>query len=122
MKAISFPKMLKNNSMNIVSDHAATLQNLKLVLGSEKGEFKFDPFFGVRLKRYFFEQNNSILRDILLDEIYEQLSIFMPQLIISRKDITLESDRNCLYINIKARNQVDFQLNSYNLVLFENQE
>ena len=122
MKAISFPKMLKNNAVNTVSDYAATLQNLKLVLGSEKGEFKFDPFFGVRLKRYFFEQNNSILRDILLDEIYEQLSIFIPQLIISRKDITLESDRNCLYINIKARNQVDFQLNSYNLILFENQE
>lgn len=122
MKSIAFPKMISHNYVQTVSDYDATLQNMKLVLGSEKGEFKFDPFFGIRLKRYMFEQNNSILMDILIDEIYEQLVIFMPQLIIKRNDIRLTSDTAKIYANIKARNQKDFVLNTYNLVLFNNQE
>ena len=122
MKSISFPKMISHNYVQTVSDYDATLQNMKLLLGSEKGEFVFDPFFGIRLKRYTFEQNNKILMNILIDEIYEQLVIFMPQLIIKRKDITLVSEMAKIYVNIKARNQKDFSLNSYNLVLFNNQE
>ena len=122
MKSISFPKMISHNYVQTVSDYDATLQNMKLLLGSEKGEFVFDPFFGIRLKRYTFEQSNKILMDILIDEIYEQLVIFMPQLIIKRKDITLVSEMAKIYVNIKARNQKDFSLNSYNLVLFNNQE
>lgn len=122
MKSISFPKMISHNYIQTVSDYDATLQNMKLLLGSEKGEFVFDPFFGIRLKRYMFEQNNKILMDILIDEIYEQLVIFMPQLIITRKDISLVSDMAKIYVNIKARNQRDFALNKYNLVLFNSQE
>lgn len=122
MKSISFPKMISHNYIQTVSDYDATLQNMKLLLGSEKGEFVFDPFFGIRLKRYMFEQNNKILMDILIDEIYEQLVIFMPQLIITRKDISLVSDTAKIYVNIKARNQRDFALNKYNLVLFNSQE
>ena len=122
MKSIAFPKMISHNYVQTVSDYDATMQNMKLVLGSEKGEFKFDPFFGIRLKRYMFEQNNTILMDILIDEIYEQLVIFMPQLIVKRNDIRLTSDTAKIYVNIKARNQKDFVLNTYNLVLFNNQE
>lgn len=122
MKSISFPKMISHNYVQTVSDYDATMQNMKLLLCSEKGEFKFDPFFGVRLKRYLFEQNNPILLDILIDEIYEQLVTFMPQLIIRRKDITLTSDKYKIYGTIKARNQRDFQLNTYNLVLFNSEE
>lgn len=122
MKSLSFPKMIKNKAVQTVSDYDATLQNMKLVLSSEKGEFKFDPFFGIRLKRYMFEQNNPILLDVLRDEIYEQLVIFMPQLIINKKEITLTSDGATVYVNIKARNQKDFELNTYNLVLFNTQE
>ena len=122
MNSIAFPKMIKNNHVQTASDYDATLQNMKLLLGSEKGEFRFDPFFGIRLKRYLFEQNNPVLMDVLIDEIYEQLVIFMPQLIITRSDITLTKDTAKDYVNIKARKQKDFELNSYNLVLFNNQE
>lgn len=122
MNAIKFPDMITHNHVQTVDDYDATLQNMKLFLSSEKGEFVFDPFFGIRLKRYLFEQNNIILQDILCDEIYEQLSIFMPQLIIKRENITLSKDRAKVYCTIKARNQKDFQLNSYNLVLFNSQE
>ena len=122
MKSLSFPNMIVHNHVQTKEDLDATKQNIKLLIYSEKGEFVFDPFFGVRLKRYMFEQNNSILRDILIDEIYEQLVIFMPQLIISRNDIKLSSDHEKIYGTIKARNRKDFQLESYNLVLFNAQE
>lgn len=122
IKSISFPKMLNHNRVQLVEDYDATLQNIKTVLGSEKGEFKFDPYFGIRLKRYMFEQNNFVLQDLLLDEIYEQLVTFIPQIIVRRNDITFEKERAKLYLNIKCTNRVDFTLNTYNLVLYDNQE
>lgn len=122
IKSISFPKMLNHNRVQLVEDYDATLQNIKTVLGSEKGEFKFDPYFGIRLKRYMFEQNNFVLQDLLLDEIYEQLVTFIPQIIVKRNDITFEKERAKLYLNIKCTNRVDFTLNTYNLVLYDNQE
>lgn len=122
VKSLEFPNMLYHNAAQTVSDNAATMQNLKLMLGSEKGQFLFDPFFGVRLKRYMFEQNNYVLRDILLDEIYEQIVYLMPQITVDKKNIKLESDRNKLYVTIKAISKIDFTLNTYNLVLFEEQE
>ena len=122
IKSISFPKMLNHNRVQLVEDYDATLQNIKTVLGSEKGEFKFDPYFGIRLKRYMFEQNNFVLQDLLLDEIYEQLVTFIPQIIVKRNDITFEKERAKLYLNIKCTNRFDFTLNTYNLVLYNNQE
>ena len=114
--------MINHNRVQTIEDHDATLQNIKLVLGSEKGEFKFDPYFGIRLKRYMFEQNNFVLQDLLLDEIYEQLVTFIPQIIVRRNDITFEKERAKLYLNIKCTNRIDFTLNTYNLVLYNNQE
>lgn len=122
IKSISFPEMLNHNRVQLVEDYDATLQNIKTVLGSEKGEFKFDPYFGIRLKRYMFEQNNFVLQDLLLDEIYEQLVTFIPQIIVRRNDITFEKERAKLYLNIKCTNRIDFTLNTYNLVLYNNQE
>ena len=123
INSIAFPKMINHNKVQVIdNDYNATLQNIKLVLASEKGEFKFDPFFGIRLKRYLFEQNNYVLRDLLLDEIYEQLALFIPQIDVKRKDISFIVEKAKLYINIKCISKIDFSLNTYNLVLFENQE
>ena len=122
VKSISFPNMIKHNRVQTVDNREATLQNIKLILSSEKGEFKFDPYFGIRLKRYFFEQNNYVLQDLLLDEIYEQLVTFVPQVIIRRNDISFQKERATLHITIKCINREDFTPNTYNLVLMEEQE
>ena len=65
MKSIAFPKMFENNSTKVISDYDATKRNLESLLLCEKGEFVSDPFFGIRLKRYLYEQNNYVLRDNL---------------------------------------------------------
>lgn len=122
VNSIAFPNMILHNRVQTVQDRDATLQNIKLVLASEKGQFKFDPYFGIRLKSYMFEQNNYVLQDLLLDEIYEQLVTFVPQISLTRKDISFQKERAKLYITIKCINRVDFTPDTYNLVLYENQQ
>ena len=55
----------------------ATKQSIRLLVSCESGEFFGDPEFGIRLKRYFFEQNNTILKDILIDELYTKNSCIL---------------------------------------------
>lgn len=120
MKSIAFPDMFRSASTNTVDGHEATEQNLRLLLLSEKGSFLGDPYFGVRLKYFLFEQNNSVALDILGDEIYTKIAVFMPQLRVERKDITIVPDHlsGKAFINIRATNMFDYTQESYNLVLF----
>ena len=123
MRSISFPNMFKTTSTIVKTDsHDATYQNILLVLGAEKGDFVFDPYFGIRLRRYLFDQNNYILRDVIIDEIYTQLLIFMPQLLINREDITINIERSKMVCNIKVTNRVNFVVDSYNVVLLSGNE
>lgn len=124
MKSLSFPKMFNSTSTKISIDEEATKQNLLLLLKSEKQELFGDPYFGVRLKRYLFDQNNYILKDIIIDEIYTQLALFMPQLKVKRKDIDIiqDKEKGKLYCKFRAINQIDFTTNTYNLVLMEDND
>lgn len=122
MKSIAFPKMFNSNSTRIIEDKDATERNLRSLLHSEKGEFLSDPFYGIRLKRYLFEQNTGILKDIIIDEIYTQIALFMPQIKVHRKDITIVQDRYKLYATIKCINRVDFTTDMFNIVIFQEGE
>lgn len=122
MKSIAFPKMFNSNSTRIIEDKDATERNLRSLLHSEKGEFLSDPFYGIRLKRYLFEQNTGILKDIIIDEIYTQIALFMPQIKVHRKDITIVQDRYKLHATIKCINRVDFTTDMFNIVIFQEGE
>ena len=102
MNSINFPEMFGRTTTNLVSDYYATLQNIQLLLWSEKGELFGDPYYGTGLKKYLYDQNDSVLQDILIDDIYTAILTFMPQLILDRKDIKVTSDRDTVYVNIKA--------------------
>ena len=101
------------------------MQNLLALLGSEKREFLGDPDFGVAIKRYIFEQNNYVLRDIIIDELFTQISLFIPQVIINRKDISIiqngKGKRARLEAIIKVTNRLDFTTSMFSLVLFDNE-
>lgn len=129
MRSLKFPKMFKSNSTNVWKEteyKKATAQNTKLLLHSARGELLGDPYFGLMLKRYIFEPNNYILQDIIVDMIYTQLVIFIPQLYIKRKDIEIIQDRTngkaTLICNFHATNQVDYTNDMYSLVLFQDTE
>lgn len=119
MNCVSFPDLFTANSTNIYRETDATRICLFLLLNSESGELFGDPDFGVKLKRYFYNQNNDILQDVIIDEIYNKITIFCPQIIISRNDIKLISYKTKIYGSITYKNDRDFTTDTYNIVLFE---
>ena len=123
MNSIRFPHMFNQCNTNVVRDsNEASLQDIGLLLQCEKGELFGDPFYGIRLRRFIFDQNNYVLRDILIDEIYTQLLAFAPQITVQRKDIKIEQKGKDVIIKFKAINNLDFTTNMYDLFLFKDEE
>ena len=125
MNSINFPKMFSGNATVINSEdksNTSILEWLHLLLSSEAGTMHGDPKFGLRLKRYMFDQNNYILRDILVDEIYTQIITFCPVVYLERKNIKIISDGYSLSARITCKNQKTFEINTYELVLYRNEE
>lgn len=122
MYSFAWPDMVKNTSANIIENHPATVSNLKLMLLSNKKSLLGDPYYGTNLKKLIFEQNNQVLKDLIIDDVYTSILTFMPQLVLSRNDITITSDKHKVYINIKATNVLDYTTNLYNITLTEGEE
>lgn len=117
MNSLAFPNIFNNTSTNVIEDHKATVSNLKLLLASSKTSLFGDPYFGTLIKKLTFEQNNKILQDIVIDEIYTAILQFIPQLLLDRKNIKITSDGIDLYANIKAQNILDYETDMYNINL-----
>lgn len=124
MRSFKFPKMFDTNSSRIwkADEYGkATKQNVFLLLQSERGELVCDPYFGILLKHYMFNQNSYILKDMLIDTIYTQIAIFLPQVKISRNSIDIVHDplKGRLYCSFSGTSQIDYTYNTYNLLLFD---
>ena len=124
MRSYKFPKMFQSNSSRIwrTDEYGkATRQNALLLLQSERGELECDPYFGILLKHYLFNQNSYILKDILIDTIYTQLAIFLPQIKITRNAINIVADplKGKLYCSFSGTSQIDYTHNTFNLLLFD---
>ena len=124
MRSYKFPKMFKSNSSQIwrADEYGkATKQNVLLLLQSERGEFECDPYFGILLKHYMFNQNSYVLKDMLIDTLYTQIAIFLPQIKVSRNSIDIVSDvqKGKLYCKFSGINQIDYTHNTFNLLLFD---
>lgn len=122
MKSIAFPIMLGNSSTNIIKDHDATSSNLKLLLLSDKTSLFGDPYFGTNIKKLIHDQNNIVLRDLVIDDIYTAITTFMPQIIVKRGDIKVTSDRSNVYVTIKCLNLIDYTTDLYNINLTGDEE
>lgn len=117
MRSLSFPNMFSNSRTIIKEDKSATMSNLSLLLKSAKGGLFGDPFFGTRLMDLFYSINNAALNDIIVDEIYTAILQFMPQLKLTREDITITRDSLNLYVNISATNSLDLNTDMYSIKL-----
>lgn len=122
MNSIQFPIMFNNTSTKVVEGHDATIQNLKLLLYSDRGGLFGDPYYGTIIKKLMFDQNDMVLKDIVIDAIYTSILQFMPQIKVNRKDITLVQDGVTIHANIKAMNMLDFQPDMYSINLMNYQE
>lgn len=122
MNAVSFPDMISNNSTNIITDEDATLQNLRYLILSSKNTLFGDPYFGTNLKKLIFDRNNTILRDIVIDDIFTAITMFMPQIKVERRNISVESEGSRLYINIRAQNRLDYTFTDYSINMINIEE
>lgn len=127
MNSICFPSMFDTTNNTKVygqKDYlAATKQNTSLLLHCERGELFGDPYFGLLFKHYLFNPNNYILKDILIDMIYTQIVLFIPQIKIERKNIDIiQEQQGTLVCKFSCINQIDYQLNTYNLTLYSNSD
>ena len=114
--------MIQSNKAVIVKDLDATRQNLIYLLQSYKKTMLGDPYFGTNIRKLIYESNNAILRDLIIDDIYTAINNFMPQIRVTRKDITVTSDRNKVMVHIVAQNLLDFSFAEYNIKLLEVEE
>ena len=67
MYSANFPNIFSGQKTNLIKDKNAAINNLKLVLSSNKRTLLGDPFFGTELKKYLFDQNDQIIPDIVID-------------------------------------------------------
>lgn len=127
MRSLEFPKMFNTNSSNVSksSEYLKMIrQNLKLILGSIRKSLLGDPYFGIQWEQYRFDQNDPILIDKLIDEIYTQVALFSPSLKVERKGISINPllQKGKLYISITGINQIDYTINTFDLVMLRDSE
>ena len=118
--SIAFPDMLSSSRTNVVEDTDATISNLRLLLLSNKNSLLGDPYFGTELKEVIYSQNGPIIRDLIIDEIYTAIAVFMPQLSVARDNIEVESDGIDIYASFTALNLLNYTTNLYNIKLTNN--
>ena len=122
MNAVQFPDMISNNQTQLVYDYNATLQNLSLLVLSAKKTLFGDPYYGTNIKKLIFDRNSAVLRDIVIDDLFTAITMFMPQIRVERKNITVESSGSSLYINIKAQNLLDYSFDNYTINMLNIEE
>lgn len=117
MISIAFPNILNDTHTNLVKDHQATVSNLMLVLMSTKNSLFGDPYFGSNIQKLMFEQNDVVLKDIVIDDIYSAIKEFVPQLQLSRNDISIVQTRTSIDVSIRATNLIDYQTDLFTINL-----
>ena len=101
MYSLSFPNIFTGGKTNLLENREAAISNLKLTLLSTKTELFGDPDFGANLKKFLYDQNNYVLRDLIIEEIYTTIQVFAPQIRTERKNIEIVSENDKLYANVK---------------------
>ncbi len=109
--------MLSSAKTNLVENHDATMSNLKLLLQTWKGSLYGDPFYGTNMLQKVFSQNDLLLVDIIIDDIYTAILNFMPQIYVERKQISLRQKDDKIFVEINCINKLNNETNMYEISL-----
>lgn len=121
--SFNFPKMISDvGSTVLIEDKKAISQNLSLMLLSTKNSQLGDPNYGTNLKRLIFNPKDIIIQDLVIDEIFTSIKLFMPEITVSRNDIKIKVERGIIYTEITAKLNVDNTINLYTIPLIESEE
>jgi phage baseplate assembly protein W len=85
---------------------SVVLQNLKMIVLTNPGERIMDPNFGVGIKQYLFEQNDSMTHNRIKARIINQVREYMPFVTIDEVSFSSEANNpnvmsNGLLVSIK---------------------
>ena len=69
------------------------------------------------LKKFIYEQNNKVIKDLIIDEIYESILEFMPQIYLTRDDIIITSDGVDIFATIRCTYYLDQKSDLYTINL-----
>lgn len=119
MYSLNWPNMFTASNTLLLQDRDAAINNLKLVLGSEKLGLFGDPRFGSNLKRFMFEENSTWLHDMVRDELYTTIRIYIPQIVVKRNDIKIKSNKHKMYAEVACRWFNDSKLDMFSIDLTE---
>lgn len=122
MYSFNFPSMLNTVTSKLIQDKEAIRSNVLLLLQSERKTLFGDPYFGSQLKRMLFEQSTTVITDLVVDELYTTLTTFIPQIFLTRKDITLTCDGTDIYATVKYVFVLDNTVDLYTINLTESEE
>ena len=78
----------------------AVVSNLKNLLLTSKGERYMQPNFGTNIRSVLFENNTSVIRDILVDSIEEDIKYWLPYVNLTDIDVKPSADRHSLNVRL----------------------
>ncbi len=108
MNSLAWPKMFNSGTYtDLLEDKDAIKSNLMLLLNSEKLSLFGDPYYGGALKQIKFQQNTSILSDLVIDELFTLIQTYIPQLYVRREDIRVYQSRELLSVSIRVTYRID---------------
>ena len=122
MISFGFPIMVNSNTSVLRKGKEAVNSNLQLLFQSAKRSLFGDPYFGNDLMGNFYENESSLIKDVMIDEVYQMIVDFMPHIYVERKGITISFDENknlvlrvfYIYLEDNTSNLYDIQLTQDN--------
>ena len=122
MYSLAWPSMFDSRNTHLVQDKEALKSNFKLLLNSERLELFGDPYYGTMLKPIIYQPNNTILADLIVDELLNTIQMYLPQIAVYREDIKVLSNKIDLFAEIRVRYVQDNTTDLYLINLTNNQQ
>ena len=123
MYSIAFPNIFNGSKINLYKDYDAVKSNLIALLSSDKGALFGDPYYGVKLKTLLWQQAyDPIIRDLIKDDVFEAIYSYMPQITVSREDISINIVNNVVMASIRVRSDSGIDSNLYDIQLLTGAE
>ena len=122
--SFSHPNMISSASGGFLSKDDKTLvkQNLRLILSTSRTELFGDPYFGTNIKRLMFDPNDIVLKDLVIDNIYLAIRMFVKEITVPRKNIMITQNKQMLVCSIKFMYNKDGTNDLFKINLITNEE
>ena len=88
-----------NGFRNNHTEVAAIIQDLKMLILTSPGERVMDPNFGVGMRRFLFEQNNSTTHSAIRAKTIRQIKEYLPFIDVQDISFSTEDDSTSVKAN-----------------------